>query len=67
MLVHGFWRKPFLGGEEARSCAASAFGGMDAWMNDYGLINNDGYVMTCLAYGMGRTMHQWFGYIQGTY
>lgn len=63
----GFWRKPFLAGE-ARSCAASAFGWawMHGSMNDYGLINNDGYVMTCLAYGMGRTMHQWLEYTQGT-
>jgi hypothetical protein len=47
-------------------------------MNDYGLINNDGYVMTCLGWDMGiwecagnldahhvHCIPGWFGIFQG--
>lgn len=39
-------------------------GWMDGWLNDYGLITNDGYVMTCLEYDVHH-IKGWVGHMPG--
>lgn len=72
MLVHGSWfleKTVTWWGEDLAAALHRHWTAIDR-MNDYGLINNDGYVMTCWGYGMGRTVHcinQWLAYVQGIY
>jgi len=65
MLVHGSWfleKTVTWWGEDLAAALHRHWTAIDR-MNDYGLINNDGYVMTCWGYGMGRMVHcinQWW-------
>lgn len=66
MLVHGLEIHSLV---ELGSCAASGrecwlVGWMDGWLNDYGLITNDGYVMTCLEYDVHH-IKGWVGHMPG--
>jgi hypothetical protein len=56
-MVHGSWfmvfgENRYLVGEDLAAALHRHWTAIDR-MNDYGLINNDGYVMTCWGYGIG--------------